>query len=296
MSDIDIKNKVDMLLRYGFKLNPGELFKNKSGSIILQRAPSSAPVNNIAVMLDGISVGHYSTSTGKFVYGGGKELIKAFPPSRIQSCFSDLLRRHLDKDQEEFGHSGLPEKLINLDYGYAGFYADLRTLDLLGLFLVDKHEWDLGYFSIKVHPNKTIEVNRTANKELLIVYGQDTFEVYSNRISSEIISGIQFYLLEKLRDYWISSGYINEEPKKWSWDDQIQGTRTLSLTWLAWYICVRAKYTYVTDRIEWVIKHGMGEVCCDLEKEHDVKGDSYNFHHIAGRQFYVYQNIPSVVY
>ena len=300
MSDVDIKDKIGMLFKYGFRLTPGELFKNKTGSVILQRGPGNGGTTNINVMIDGISVGYYSEWNGKFVYSGGSALREAFPERRIQSTFSDLLRRHLDQDHGEFGSKGLPEHYPS-DYMYCNeFRPSFAALDALGLFMVEKRQYDLGFYQVDICTNQTIAVYRASNRELLFTLGPGPFHVYSNRVSTEVVLGILYYLLAALGLYWVNSGILADEPKKWDWDDPIAGSRRLSIVWLAWNEFIKKGTRdphYIIDYVDYAIRSGTSAVCTDLEQEHGVRPGSYKAEtDCKTLKFVVYQNNPSVVY
>jgi hypothetical protein len=298
--DIPLKERMNMLYAYGFRLNPSELFKNKTGSIILHRAPSAAVSNNIHVMLDGIAVGYYSEGTGKFVYSGGSALQEAFPPKRINAAFADLLRRHLDKDQGEYGDKGLPVKYDRHPYCNE-FQTLYDALGLLGLFIVEQKEWDLGWFQVQTFHTGSIVIHKKSNMEVLAIITKSTFEVYSNRVSDEIVGGVLRYLLKALGDHWKASEYTKSEPSKWNWADAIKGVRYIPVDWLAWHVFVsktnHRDIAFVAQMVDEEIKIGAYKVCRELEKEHGAQYDTYKAKMEHGtRNFTVYTNNPITVF
>lgn len=270
-----IKRRLETLFRYGFKLAPGSVFKNKTGSVILHAAPGSGPSlssSNIVVVLSGIRVGHYSPSSGDFVYGGGKALEKAFPESRIKSVFSGLIRQYLNEDKDEFEdeHLGVAQHLA-----YNPLLTTLAALKALGIFDIPKTQWDLKFFEVEIlGETETIVVRKKTTGEMWASLGQQGMTVYSKKITDDVLGGVLFYLLEALGKWWVDSGRITTEPVISEWFNPILGYRRITLDWLAWKVFGGVE-RWRADQVGFSINVGVNRVVASLAQEHNESTRHY---------------------
>lgn len=292
-----IKRRLQTLFRYGFKLTPGSIFKNKSGSVILALNPNSGSLStgNIQVVLNSITVGHYSDYAGTFSYAGGKALQEAFPESRIKSVFSGLLRQYLNEEKDEFEDAHLG---IKNDLYYNPLTMSFVALKALGLFEVPQTKWDLKFFEVESFgPSETISIRKKTTGELLAVLEQGSMTVHSKKITEDILDGVLFYLLEALGKWWADSGRIITEPVISEWVNPILGIRQITLDWLAWKVYGEGEGCNV-EKVTQAIRTGVTKVTNLLAQEHNESSRSYvaETPRACDREFTVYRLTKQCVF
>lgn len=299
--------RICALINYGFELKEGTTVKNKSGSLMLQVAPyreTFAAVGNMSLWIDEIPVGHYSASSKSFVYNGGSALRQMYPESKIKRALTNLLRQHLNRDQEEYGHRPFPIVEKWCSYRHGDIMQYVTALVSLGIFEVPVTTWDLGFYTVRVNRvNRRILISVASTDETVVVVGENDFSVHSNKFSQEIFSGMLYYLVDALSKWWQASGKIAEEPPLWDWVDMLAGVRVINLDWLAWNTLGPHKSSvqnvnHTISVVGQLMANGANKVAGLVAKEYGDKSTDYATsvldHSI--RTFVVYKVIKQLVY